>query len=129
MKPHLAMKILRSRSRAPMDFFDDMFEITSPEEVERPSIQTIDEETEKYRCLNISTKFENPLVFWKKSSSEFPKLSAIARQVFVIQASSAESERRFSCAGHIVTEKRGSLDPQTVEMLTFLKSNDWLMSI
>jgi hypothetical protein len=106
-------------------FLDDMFDATPPKETKRRTM-TIEDEMQEYISMTVSDKFENPLVFWQQLSSKLPKLSAIARQVYIIQASSAESERRFSLAGNIVTEKRGSLDPQTVEMLTLLKTNDWL---
>jgi hypothetical protein len=63
----------------------------------------------------------NPLIFWREHQQTLPILSKIAKSVYVIQASSAESERHFSTAGHIVTEKRSQLDPECVESLVVLK--------
>ncbi len=63
----------------------------------------------------------NPLTFWREYQYTLPILSKIAKSVFVIQASSAESERHFSAAGQIVTEQRSQLDPDCVESLVVLK--------
>ncbi|CAF1481339.1 unnamed protein product [Rotaria magnacalcarata] len=63
----------------------------------------------------------NPLIFWRDQQNVSPILSKIAKSVFVIQASSAESERHFSMAGQVVTEKRSQLDPECLESLVVLK--------
>ena len=62
----------------------------------------------------------NPLVFWKENAVEFPFLSKLSRKFFVIQASSGESERHFSAAGGIVSEKRAKLEPKAIEPLVVL---------
>jgi len=67
------------------------------------------------------TEDNNPLLFWRDQQPTLPILSKIAKSVFVIQASSAESERHFSIAGQIVTEQRSQLDPECVESLVVLK--------
>ena len=103
-------------------FFDDMFEVdakTLTPERER----TVEDEINDYKIMTVQVKHTNPLDFWKENSDRFPILNQLSRQIFIIQASSAESERHFSCAGNIVTEKRGSLDGETVEMLVLLKTN------
>jgi hypothetical protein len=46
-------------------------------------------------------------------------LSVAARQVFVIQASSAQSERVFSDAGQVAVAKRNALDGKTLYITTF----------
>ena len=57
----------------------------------------------------------------------------IAKSLFVIPASSIESEHHFSIAGQIVTEQRSLLDPDTVEALVVLKeasiNNMWPASV
>ncbi|CAF3399300.1 unnamed protein product [Rotaria sp. Silwood2] len=63
----------------------------------------------------------NPLIFWCDQQSTLPILSKIAKSIFVIQASSAESERHFSTAGHIVTEQRSQLNSEFLESLVVLK--------
>ncbi|CAF1045993.1 unnamed protein product [Didymodactylos carnosus] len=53
----------------------------------------------------------------------------IAKSIYVIQTSSAESERHFSTSGQIVTEQRSQLDPECAESLVVLKeaylNNNW----
>ncbi len=78
-------------------------------------------EIEKYQNQSVPTIYKNPLIFWSECKHLFPLLNAISRNFFCIQASSAESERHFSCAGNIATEKRGRLSPDMVEMLSALK--------
>ena len=63
----------------------------------------------------------NPLIFWRDQQQSLPILSKIAKSVFVIQASLAESERHFSMAGQMVTERRSQLDPEYVEAFVVLK--------
>ncbi|CAF1300848.1 unnamed protein product [Rotaria sordida] len=63
----------------------------------------------------------NPLLFWREQQQTLPILSNIAKSVFVIQASSVESERNFSIAGQIVPEERSQLDPECVESVVILK--------
>ena len=48
----------------------------------------------------------NLLEWWKKHENAFPILSKIARKVLGIVATSAPSERVFSIAGNIITQKR-----------------------
>ena len=47
----------------------------------------------------------------------------MVKQYLCVPASSTSSERSFSIAGNIVTERRNRLLPENVEMLTFLKIN------
>lgn len=106
-------------------FFDEMFEVGSLV-VEPVRRKTVHDELADYKTLVVPKIYDNPLVFWLQHSVQFPILNSVARRVFITQASSAESERHFSCAGNIITEKRGSLAADTVEMLVLLKLNSWL---
>ena len=62
-----------------------------------------------------SAEMGNPLLFWFKHKDRYPILSKIACSVFVIPASSAESERGFSDAGIFLTKGRASLILSTIE--------------
>ena len=64
------------------------------------------------------------LEFWKLQCKRLPYLSRLARTVLAIPAS---SERVFSVAGQICTERRTLLAVDKVEMLVFLKENFPLM--
>ncbi|CAN0515318.1 unnamed protein product [Laminaria digitata] len=67
--------------------------------------------------------YNNPLEMWRKRAKEFPCLARLARRVLPIPATQAQSERMFSAAGLTVNKRRGSLDPEKVEMLVFLRCN------
>lgn len=65
----------------------------------------------------------NPLLWWREFSASFPNLAILAKKYLCICDTSSPSERLFSVAGNIVTEKRSLLDPEKVNMLSFLASN------
>ena len=64
----------------------------------------------------------NPLDFWRKNHSLYPRLATIAKRVFAVPATSAAVEREFSLAGNIITKKRSRLSPETVNDIIFLNS-------
>ena len=66
---------------------------------------------------------DNPLVFWLQHSTKFSILNRVTRRVFIAEASSAESDWYFSCAGVIIMEKHDSLVADTLPMLVLLKLN------
>jgi hypothetical protein len=47
----------------------------------------------------------------------------VAKQFLAIPGTSAASERVFSIAGRVVTKKRASLKPETVQDIILLKSS------
>ena len=57
----------------------------------------------------------DPLLWWGQQRYSFPILSCLARQLLVIPASSAESERHFSGAGRIARKDRNRLKDDAVE--------------
>ena len=66
---------------------------------------------------------EDPLAWWRENESKHPEMAKIARFFLGIPATSVSSERAFSTAGLITTEKRNRLKPKTVRMLHFLCKN------
>lgn len=62
----------------------------------------------------------NPLDWWRGNVVSFPILSALARRILCIPASSAPSERLFSHAGLTIRDHRASLLPENAEALIFL---------
>ena len=66
---------------------------------------------------------DDPLLWWKNNCSKFPILSALARKYLCVCATSAPSERVFSCSENIVTPHRASMNPDKVDVLTFLSKN------
>ena len=63
------------------------------------------------------------LQWWKSNCSRFPFLAKLVPRYLLIPATSVPSERAFSCAGHIVSDKRACLLPANVNMLVFLAEN------
>ena len=60
------------------------------------------------------TRFD-PVAWWGKEKYRFPLLSTAAREILVIQASSAESERHFSTGGKMTRKDSARLGSSTLE--------------
>ena len=63
------------------------------------------------------------LPWWLENQRLLPNMAKVARRLFCIPASSASSERAFSAAGITISDRRTSLDPETVDDILFLHSN------
>ncbi|KAL7723204.1 hypothetical protein ACLKA6_002335, partial [Drosophila palustris] len=61
----------------------------------------------------------SPLDYWKNHASEMENLKECALRYLCIPACSTESERVFSRAGCIVSDRRAALKPKTVNKLLF----------
>lgn len=61
-----------------------------------------------------------PLVFWEKNKGRFPTLAEAARVYLSAPSTSADSERLFSTAAHVLNEKRNRL-PKMQKNLNLLK--------
>ena len=82
---------------------------------------------DKYLSLNFSNIDGTLLNFWYKNRHEFPKLSAVAKKILSIPASSAENERSFSKLNYILNDRRDSLSAETIDSLFIAKSfNDFI---
>lgn len=71
-------------------------------------------------CTPATPEAFNPLIWWGAEKYRFPYLSRAAKQILVIQGSSAESERHFSTAGKITRKDRARLHSSTVEAQVLL---------
>jgi hypothetical protein len=81
------------------------------------------DEVDRYIDVDLQEEtFLNPLVFWKRNELAFPRLSRLARRYFSVPCSSAAVERQFSAAGQIITQRRSTLDPSTINDILFLRS-------
>lgn len=65
----------------------------------------------------------DPLEWWRINQASYPRLAIVARKYLCIPASSAPSERIFSTAGLIITEKRNRISDELAEDIIFLKKN------
>ncbi|KAH8344489.1 hypothetical protein KR084_006217, partial [Drosophila pseudotakahashii] len=75
-----------------------------------------------FRQINISTA-KNPIQYWEMSESKYKTLKCYARKYLHIPATSTESERMFSKAGYIASDRRSALKPRNINMLLFLNKN------
>ena len=62
------------------------------------------------------------LKFWMENQSTYPKLSMLALWLLSVPASSASSERVFSCAGRVFEERRTRLRAESLDDVVFLNS-------
>ena len=71
---------------------------------------------------NIERK-KDPLQWWKQHHKRFPRLQVLAHRYLCIPGSSVPSERLFSKAGILVSERRNRLKPKNVDQILFLNQN------
>ena len=62
------------------------------------------------------------LEYWQANENRFPALSALAKQVFSVMATSSASERVFSHAGYVVSARRSNLSSNSVDSILFINS-------
>ncbi|XP_074537188.1 E3 SUMO-protein ligase ZBED1-like [Halichoeres trimaculatus] len=94
---------------------------------EDQKVQVVRSEVQLYFAEATLSKKDDPLKWWSENEGRFPTLSKLAKSFLCIPATSTPSERIFSTAGNICSQKRASLSPEHVEMLTFLAMNKSLV--
>ena len=104
--------------------------VTRPISASSTTTSTTHSELTKYldtdfSLLDSTTNTEDfkILDWWRLQSTNFPVLSRLARDILTIHVSTVSSESAFSTAGRIIEDRRTSLTPEMVEVLTCLK--DW----
>ena len=73
--------------------------------------------------VSISLQERNPLTSWKAWAPTSKYLTKLVKRPLSITATSVPSERLFSSAGNLISEKRSCLNPENVSMLLFLYEN------
>ncbi|KAI3787137.1 hypothetical protein L1987_41373 [Smallanthus sonchifolius] len=63
------------------------------------------------------------LAWWKQNEASFPILSAMARDVLTVQASTVASESAFSFSGMVLSIRRTRLTPLAMEMCICLNDH------
>jgi hypothetical protein len=66
---------------------------------------------------------DDPLSFWRSSSSKFPLLQELARDTLTQSASSVPVENMFSTMGLLLNGKRSALAPHRANWLSFIHDN------
>ena len=85
--------------------------------------QRFQTELNSYSCIPRLDFEEDPLAWWSIHSSSYLILSQLAKKYLCVCATSCSSERLFSASGNIVSPLRATLNPDKVDMLTFLAKN------
>lgn len=80
-------------------------------------------EVEEYLQLPEISLDLNPLMWWSTKKENFPILSGLARKYLAVSATSTASERLFSDAGNLLTNKRTRMKPKLFKQIMFLKRN------
>jgi len=65
--------------------------------------------------MQVPATYDRPLEFWRQHATEYAVLSEVARRVYCISASSAQSVRDFSTVDHTITDVRSRLSASKVE--------------
>lgn len=65
----------------------------------------------------------DPLKYWQKKEAILPRLAKLAKKHLSLVATSAPSERVFSVAGQLVSERRSRLTTENVEKIMFMHEN------
>ncbi|XP_077111455.1 zinc finger BED domain-containing protein 6-like isoform X1 [Ranitomeya variabilis] len=73
--------------------------------------------------LTVLPDGSSPFKFWVSKLDTWPELSQYALEVLACPAASVLSERVFSAAGGVLTDRRMRLSSDNVDRLTFLKMN------
>ncbi|CAI2186287.1 18095_t:CDS:2 [Funneliformis geosporum] len=86
------------------------------------NVVVVDEVEEYLQLPEISLRLD-PLAWWNEKKESFPILSGLARKYLAVSATSTASERLFSDAGNLLTNKRTRIRPKLFKKLMFLKRN------
>ena len=103
------------------NYFDELVkEQNSDGPASTPAVEAV---VDAYLHEPVCGRKSNPLEYWKQKQSTWPVLAAMARKYLSKPPSSVPSERLFSTAGDIASDKRNRLSAEKVEMLLFLNKN------
>ncbi|KAK6470307.1 zinc finger BED domain-containing protein 1-like [Huso huso] len=80
-------------------------------------------EMRRYLEEKLIPRDQDPLHWWQEHEQTFPSLSRLAAKYLGFIASSVLSERIFSKAGELVSQRRNRLKGENVNMLLFLNKN------
>jgi len=81
------------------------------------------DEVSQYLAMRVSHESTvSVLEWWEGHEAELPKLAKVVRRILSILASSAPSEHAFSAAGLTISQRRTTLDSDTVNNILFIQS-------
>ena len=80
-------------------------------------------ELRQYNEDEMIPRTSDPLLWWKSREILYPTLSKIAKKRLCAPATSVPSERVFSKAGQLISERRSRLKSGAIEKILFLNAN------
>lgn len=83
----------------------------------------VDLELHIYKQKPNASTLTDPLKWWHSSEVQLPNLARLARIIFSGKPTSVPSERVFSTAGELISNKRSRLNEDHVDQLIFLNKN------
>jgi len=83
----------------------------------------VETEVEKYLSEPCQPRHSDPLDWWRVNGRRFPLLVTASRRYLSAPPTSVPSERLFSTAGEVCSDKRSCSLSENVERLVFLKAN------
>lgn len=90
---------------------------------EQNQLQCASDEVTEYLREDKITFNQNPFEWWTSKKGKYPILAKIARIYLAAPATSTPSERLFSDAGNVLSEKRTRMDSELFKRIIFLKRN------
>ena len=131
-EPGLSEPESRAKRTKLEKFFGDTFVKNSSEKIS--AAEAAEAELQKYELQKyeledpLSLDSKNPLLWWKEREINYKFLSILAKRFLCITSTSVPSERLFSSAGNLLSERRSRLSPENVEKLLFLYENNKLLN-
>jgi len=106
----------------PLDVLDAILGTPAPTS-SASAASLVDAELSAYLQGDVIGRAESPTEWWAANAAKYPLLAAEAKRYLSAPPTSVASERVFSAAGRIYTDKRNRLLPKRADMLLFLKHN------
>jgi hypothetical protein len=95
---------------------------TLMQRITKHNVVAFDEVGEYFQLYEIPLQ-SDPLIWWNEKKDKFPILSNLAQKYLAVSATSTASERLFSDAGNLLTNKRTCMKPKLFKKIMFLKRN------
>jgi hypothetical protein len=81
-------------------------------------------EIDQYLKAPLLARSENPLQWWKENKNNYHNIFKVVCKYLCTVATSVPSERLFSKAGELISQKRSRLKAENVDMILFLNSSE-----
>ena len=93
---------------------------SSEDEAAEPQLEA----EQEYKACMKQKEGGDVIRWWRKNKLQYPGLYQLAKNLLIVPASSAPSERAFSSAGRTVTKLTNRLTGDHVDAITFLHMNE-----